>query len=57
MQLYRTILLVWLLGAPLVASRGVVAQAPYGTGEVTVDDLIARALADNPDLHKPRRLR
>src|SRR5215468_8305179 len=49
-QLYRTILLVWLLGAPLVASRGAVAQAPYGTGEVTVDDLIARALADNPDL-------
>src|SRR5215813_13368388 len=49
-QLYRTILLVWLLGAPLVASRGAVAQAPYGTGEVTVDDLVVRALADNPDL-------
>ena len=50
MQLYRTILLVWLLGAPLVVSRGAVAQAPYGTGEVTVDDLVVRALADNPDL-------
>jgi cobalt-zinc-cadmium efflux system outer membrane protein len=31
--------------------RGVVAQAPRGTGEVTVDDLVARALADNPELH------
>jgi cobalt-zinc-cadmium efflux system outer membrane protein len=49
-QLYKTILLVGLLGVPLVAARGVVAQAAYGTGEVTVDDLVARALADNPDL-------
>jgi cobalt-zinc-cadmium efflux system outer membrane protein len=49
-QLYRTILLVGLLGVPLVASRGAVAQAPHGMGEVTVDDLVARALADNPDL-------
>ena len=51
MQLYRTILLVGLLGVPLVAARGAVAQAPHGTGEVTVDDLVARALADNPELH------
>ena len=50
MQLYQTILLIGLLGAPLVASRGAVAQASYGTGEVTVDDLVTRALADNPDL-------
>ena len=50
MQLYKTILLVGLLGVPLVASRGAAAQAAYGTGEVTVDDLVARALADNPDL-------
>jgi outer membrane protein, heavy metal efflux system len=49
-QLYRTILLVWLLGMPLVASRGAVAQTPHGMGEVTVDDLVARALADNLDL-------
>jgi cobalt-zinc-cadmium efflux system outer membrane protein len=49
-QLYQTILLLGLLGIPLVASRGAVAQAPYETGEVTVDDLVARALADNPDL-------
>ena len=50
MQRYTTILLVGLLGVPLVAARGAVAQAPHGTGEVTVDDLVARALADNPDL-------
>jgi len=49
-QLYKTILLVGLLGVPLVASRGAAAQAAYGIGEVTVDDLVARALADNPDL-------
>jgi cobalt-zinc-cadmium efflux system outer membrane protein len=49
-QLYRTILLVGLLGMPLVASRGAVAQAQRGAGEVTVDDLVARALADNLDL-------
>ena len=50
MQLYRTILLVWLLGVPLVASRGAVAQTSHGMGEVTVDDLVALALADNLDL-------
>jgi cobalt-zinc-cadmium efflux system outer membrane protein len=50
-QRYRTILLVGLLGVLLVAVRGVVAQAPHGTGAVTVDDLVARALADNPELH------
>ena len=50
MQLYRTILLVGLLGVPLVISHGVIAQAPHGIGEVTVDDLVARALADNPEL-------
>jgi len=49
-QLYRTILLVGLLGVLLVASRGAVAQAPHGIGEVTVDDLVTRALADNLDL-------
>ena len=51
MHLYKTILLVGLLGVPLVGPRGGVAQAPRGMGEVTVDDLVARALADNPELH------
>ena len=50
-QLYRTLLLVGLLGVPLVVSCAAWAQAPRETGEVTVDDLVARALADNPDLH------
>jgi outer membrane protein, heavy metal efflux system len=49
-QLYQTILLVGLLGIPLVVSHGAVAQAPHGTGEVTVDDLVTRALANNLDL-------
>jgi len=49
-QLYRTILLDGLLGVPLVASPEAMAQAPHGLGDVTVDDLVARALADNPDL-------
>ena len=50
MQRYRTILLVGLLGVPLVMAGRAVTQAPHGTGEVTVDDLVARALADNPEL-------
>ena len=50
MQLYRTILLIWLLGVLLGASREAVAQVPQRMGEVTVDDLVAQALADNPDL-------
>ena len=50
MQLYRAILLVGLLGVPLVMVHGAVAQAPHVMGEVTVDDLVARALADNLDL-------
>jgi cobalt-zinc-cadmium efflux system outer membrane protein len=49
-QLYRTILLVGLFGMCLMVSRGAGAQAPHGLGEVTVDDLVARALAENPDL-------
>lgn len=50
MHLYRTILLVGLLGVALVVAHGAVAQVPHGMGEVTVDDLVARALADNPEL-------
>ena len=51
MRRYRMILLVGLLGVRLLAARGAVAQAPHGPEEVTVDDLVARALADNPELH------
>jgi outer membrane protein TolC len=49
-QLYRTILLVGFLGVRLAVSPGALAQAPHGLGDVTVDDLVARVLADNPDL-------
>jgi len=49
-QLYKTLLLVGILGVPLVVSRAACAQAPRETGEYTVDDLVAQALADNPDL-------
>lgn len=51
MQLCRTILLVGFLGVALAASRAACAPAPRLTVEVTVDDLVAQALADNPDLH------
>ena len=50
MQLCRTIVLIGLLGVPLIAAHGVAAQDARATGNVTVDDLVARALADNPDL-------
>jgi len=49
-QLYKTLLLVGLLGVPLVVFRAACAQAPRETGEFTVDDLVAQALVDNPDL-------
>ena len=41
---------VGLLGLSLVAPRLVAAQALRGPGDVTVDALVARALADNPEL-------
>ena len=50
MQRSSMLLLVGLLGVPLVMSRVAWAQEPRGTGEFTVDDLVAQALADNPDL-------
>jgi outer membrane protein, heavy metal efflux system len=50
-QLYTTLLLVGVLGVPLIVSRAACAQAPREMGEYTVDDLVAQALADNPDLH------
>src|SRR5262245_54647747 len=79
-QLYRTFLLIVLLGVPMITSRGAVAQVPQGmgegrpltwvsggsgngrpkpsadavAGEMTVDDLVAQALADNPDLQATR---
>jgi cobalt-zinc-cadmium efflux system outer membrane protein len=49
-QFCSTLVFVGLLGWPLVALHPAVAQSPHGIGEVTVDDLVARALADNPDL-------
>jgi cobalt-zinc-cadmium efflux system outer membrane protein len=49
-QLYRTILLIGLLGAAPPAAYGAAAQEARAAGDVTVDDLVARALADNLDL-------
>jgi len=48
-QLCRTILFIGFLAAALSAAPGA-AQEARETGEVTVDDLVARALTDNPDL-------
>jgi cobalt-zinc-cadmium efflux system outer membrane protein len=49
-QLCRTILFLGLLVVSPLAAHGA-AQDARATGDVTVDDLVARALADNPDLH------
>jgi cobalt-zinc-cadmium efflux system outer membrane protein len=49
-QWCRTILLNGLLGVALLAAHGAAAQEARATGDVTVDELVARALADNPDL-------
>src|SRR5215510_3822695 len=50
LQLCSTLLCVVLLGLPLVLPLTAVAQATHGMGEVTVDELVARMLADNPDV-------
>ena len=50
MQLCSALVFVGLLGLSLVAPRLVAAQALRGPGDVTVDALVARALADNPEL-------
>ncbi len=50
MQLCSTLVFVGLLGVPLVVLRPAAAQAPSAMGDVTVDELVARALADNPEL-------
>ncbi len=49
-QLCSTLVVIGLLGLPLVALRPAAAQVPGGTGDMTVDELVARALADNPEL-------
>lgn len=54
MQLCSTLVVVGLLGLPLVAVPTVVAQVLRGPGDVTVDDLVAHALADNPELQAVR---
>jgi len=54
LQLCSTLVFVGLLGLPLVALHTLAAQAPGGPGEVTVDELVAHALADNPELQAVR---
>jgi cobalt-zinc-cadmium efflux system outer membrane protein len=54
MRLRVALLFIGVLGFALVAPRATLAQAPGGTDELTVDDLVARALADNPDLRAAR---
>ena len=46
--------LILLLGVATTPGRGAQAQAPHGQGEVTVDDLVARALRENPELQAGR---
>lgn len=53
-QLYTTIVLLGLLTSLPVASRVVWAQPARGTGEYTVDDLVARALTDHPEVQATR---
>lgn len=50
MQLCRTILFIGLLAAALPAAHRAAAQEARASRDVTVEDLVARALADNPDL-------
>src|SRR5207244_8400391 len=49
-QLCSTLVVVGLLGLPLVVTRSAVAQVPGGTRDMTVDEIGACALADNPAL-------
>jgi outer membrane protein, heavy metal efflux system len=53
-HLCSALVFVGFLGLSLVAPRTVAAQAPRGPGDVTVDGLVARALADNPELQAVR---
>ncbi|MGH8069545.1 MAG: TolC family protein [Candidatus Entotheonellia bacterium] len=54
MRLPRTLSLVLLLGIATIEPRAAHAQGQGGTGEFTVDQLVTRALADNPELHAVR---
>lgn len=54
MRLRVALLFVGVLGFALVAPRVTLAQARGGTDELTVDELVARALADNRDLRASR---
>src|SRR5919109_341256 len=54
MRLPRALSLVLLLGIAAVEPRAAHAQGRDGTGEFTVDHLVTRALADNPELHGAR---
>lgn len=54
MQPRGALFLIALLGAVFVILPVVHAQAQSGTGELTVDELVARALADNQDLRAAR---
>jgi cobalt-zinc-cadmium efflux system outer membrane protein len=49
MQRCRTLVLVGFLGVSRLVSWTAWAQVSHETRDVTVDDLVARALADNPD--------
>jgi len=49
-QWCRTLVLIGLLGVSLVGAGKAVAQAPRGAEEITIDALVARALADSPDV-------
>jgi cobalt-zinc-cadmium efflux system outer membrane protein len=53
-RLCSMLVIVGLLGVPLVTWRTVAAQAARGPGDVTVDALVARAVADNPELQAVR---
>jgi len=54
MRRRRVLLLTVLLGWVSLASQVAHAQAPRGMGELTVDELVARALSDNPELRATR---
>ncbi len=54
MRIRRALLLAVLLGWASMDPRVARTQASGGTGELTVDELVARAVADNPELRAAR---
>jgi cobalt-zinc-cadmium efflux system outer membrane protein len=54
MRLRGALIIVVLLGLPLAEPRSAPAQGQGGIGEFTVDELVTRALADNPELRASR---